>query len=142
MENECTCESIRTCSTCLYFTTYESSKKAGEYGEYDEDGHLFKEGLKTNTQAILHPIDSFSKELEPEEFLFPTVSYKVIETNVDEPEKPSETIKTEVKKSTPVTTSPVATGDDTKQEFWYALLGLSISTLLLLLIKHYKTRRE
>ena len=117
-------------------------KKAGEYGEYDEDGHLFKEGLKTNTQAILHPIDSFSKELEPEEFLSPTVSYKVIETNVDEPEKPSETIKTEVKKSTPVTTSPVATGDDTKQEFWYALLGLSISTLLLLLIKHYKTRRE
>ena len=117
-------------------------KKAGEYGEYDEDGHLFKEGLKTNTQAILHPIDSFSKELEPEEFLSPTVSYKVIETNVDEPEKPSETIKTEVKKSTPVTTSPVATGDDTKQEFWYVLLGLSISTLLLLLIKHFKTRRE
>ncbi len=74
--------------------------------------------------------------------MFPTVSYKVIETNVNEPEKPSETIKTEVKKSTPVTTSPVATGDDTKQEFWYALLGLSISTLLLLLIKHYKTRRE
>ncbi|MFQ9072433.1 MAG: hypothetical protein ACLR43_06630 [Faecalibacillus faecis] len=70
--------------------------------------------------------------------MFPTVSYKVIETNVDEPEKPSETIKTEVKKSTPVTTSPVATGDDTKQEFWYALLGLSISTLLLLLIKHYR----
>ena len=117
-------------------------KKAGEYGEYDEDGHLFKEGLKTNTQAILHPIDSFSKELEPEEFLSPTVSYKIIETNVDEPEKPNETIKMEVKKSTPVTTSPVATGDDTKQEFWYALLGLSISTLLLLLIKHYKTRRE
>ena len=54
--------------------------------------------------------------------------------------KPSETIKTEVKKSTPVTTSPVATGDDTKQEFWYALLGLSISTLLLLLIKHYKNK--
>ena len=117
-------------------------KVAGDYGEYDEDGHLFKEGLKTNNQAILHPVDSFSNELEPEEFLSPTVSYKVIETKIDQPQKPSETIKTEVKKTPQVVSSHVATGDDTKQEFWYALLGLSIAILLLLLIKHFKTRRD
>ena len=106
------------------------------YNYYDDtiDSSLYK------TNSIFTPMSTIDKnELSENK---QEISIENIETNVDEPEKPSETIKTEVKKSTPVTTSPVATGDDTKQEFWYALLGLSISTLLLLLIKHYKTRRE
>ena len=63
-------------------------KEAGDYGFYDEDGHLNNESLKTNNQAILHPIDSQGKVIETEDFLSPTVSYKVEE--IIEPEKPQE----------------------------------------------------
>lgn len=43
-------------------------EQAGEYGYYDEDGHLNKDNLKTNTRATLHPVDSNGNALEIEDF--------------------------------------------------------------------------
>ena len=50
---------------------------AGTYGEYDKDGSQGKNGLYTNSRAVLFPVDSEENEGELEEFAKPTVSYTV-----------------------------------------------------------------
>ena len=59
-------------------------EQAGEQGYYYEDGHLNKDNLKTNIRATLHPVDSNGNALEIEDFLNPTVSYSVQNTNIQE----------------------------------------------------------
>lgn len=103
-------------------------KEAGDYGFYDEDGHLNKENLKTNNQATLHPIDSQGKEKDVEDFLSPTVSYTVSKTV--EPEKPQETPKVQESKTTPktkqTTKKAVKTGDESSGALWLTFMGLSL----------------
>lgn len=50
---------------------------SGTYGKYDKDGSKGYDSLKTNKEAVLHPIDSNGKELTEEKFPEPTVSYTV-----------------------------------------------------------------
>lgn len=50
---------------------------SGTYGKYDKDGSKGYDSLKTNKEAVLHPIDSNGKELTAEKFPEPTVSYTV-----------------------------------------------------------------
>ena len=50
---------------------------SGTYGKYDKDGSKGYDSLKTNKEAVLHPIDSNKKELKAENFPEPTVSYTV-----------------------------------------------------------------
>ena len=49
----------------------------GTYGKYDADGSEKYEGLYTNNEAILYPVDSNENEGKPENFAKPTVSYTV-----------------------------------------------------------------
>ena len=59
--------------------------EVGEYGVYDADGLDDDTGkqlvgsdyLFTNKSATLYPIDSDDKEVQPEDFSRPTVSYEV-----------------------------------------------------------------
>ncbi len=51
--------------------------KDGTYGNYDRDGSLHYDGLYTNQEAILYPVDSRGTSYQPEEFPKPTVSYVV-----------------------------------------------------------------
>ncbi|WP_318002819.1 hypothetical protein [Faecalibacillus intestinalis] len=69
-------------------------EQAGEYGYYDEDGHLNKDNLKTNIRATLHPVDSNGNALEIEDFLNPTVSYSVQNTKIQENPKQETKIQT------------------------------------------------
>ena len=57
---------------------------AGTYGKYDRDGSQHYEGLYTNQEAVLYPVDSRGNEYRPEEFPKPTVSY-VVEHGSQEP---------------------------------------------------------
>ena len=50
---------------------------SGTYGKYDEDGSKGYDSLKTNKEAVLHPIDSNGTKLTAEKFPEPTVSYTV-----------------------------------------------------------------
>lgn len=119
-------------------------KEAGDYGFYDEDGHLNKENLKTNNQATLHPIDSQGKEKDVEDFLSPTVSYTVSKTV--EPEKPQETPKVQESKTTPktkqTTKKAVKTGDESSGALWLTFMGLSLLLFILLVIKYIKRKRD
>lgn len=56
----------------------------GTYGKYDRDGSQHYEGLYTNQEAVLYPVDSRGNEYRPEEFPKPTVSY-VVEHGSQEP---------------------------------------------------------
>ena len=56
----------------------------GTYGKYDRDGSQHYEGLYTNQEAVLYPVDSRGNEYQPEEFPKPTVSY-VVEHGTPEP---------------------------------------------------------
>ena len=56
----------------------------GTYGRYDRDGSQHYEGLYTNQEAVLYPVDSRGNEYQPEEFPKPTVSY-VVEHGTPEP---------------------------------------------------------
>ena len=56
----------------------------GTYGKYDRDGSQHYEGLYTNQEAVLYPVDSRGNEYQPEEFPKPTVSY-VLEHGTPEP---------------------------------------------------------
>ena len=56
----------------------------GTYGKYDRDGSQHYEGLYTNQEAVLYPVDSRGNEYWPEEFPKPTVSY-VVEHGSQEP---------------------------------------------------------
>ena len=56
----------------------------GTYGKYDRDGSQHYEGLYTNQEAVLYPVDSHGNEYRPEEFAKPTVSY-VVEHGTPEP---------------------------------------------------------
>ena len=113
-------------------------KEAGNYGFYDEDGHLNKNNLKTNNQATLHPIDSQGKEQGVEDFLNPTVSYTVYKTV--EPEKTQETPKPQeipkvqenTIKTKQTTKKAVKTGDEQViyPYFVIALMSLSIMYLM------------
>ena len=49
----------------------------GTYGKYDRDGSQHYEGLYTNQEAVLYPVDSRGNEYRSEEFAKPTVSYVV-----------------------------------------------------------------
>lgn len=49
----------------------------GTYGEYDSDGSQNKDGLYTNNEAILYPVDSNETVGTAEAFNKPTVSYTV-----------------------------------------------------------------
>lgn len=93
-------------------------EQAGEYGYYDEDGHLNKDNLKTNTRATLHPVDSNGNALEIEDFLNPTVSYSVQNTKIQENPKQETKIQT-AKKS-------VKTGDE---QMIYPYIVLSLLTI-------------
>jgi len=55
----------------------------GTYGEYDKDGSKKYDGLYTNNQAVLYPVDSQNQEGLPELFGKPTVSYTVTGQTVD-----------------------------------------------------------
>ncbi|WP_448865230.1 VWA domain-containing protein [Clostridium sp.] len=57
----------------------------GTYGKYDRDGSQHYEGLYTNQEAVLYPVDSHGNEYRPEEFPKPTVSY-VVEHGTPEPD--------------------------------------------------------
>ena len=113
-------------------------KEAGNYGFYDEDGHLNKDNLKSNNQATLHPIDSQGKEQGVEDFLNPTVSYTVYKTV--EPEKTQETPKPQeipkvqenTIKTKQTTKKAVKTGDEQViyPYFVIALMSLSIMYLM------------
>ncbi len=50
---------------------------SGTYGKYDKDGSKGYDSLKTNKEAVLHPIDSNGTKLTAEKFPEPTVSYTV-----------------------------------------------------------------
>lgn len=93
-------------------------EQAGEYGYYDEDGHLNKDNLKTNIRATLHPVDSNGNALEIEDFLNPTVSYSVQNTKIQENPKQETKIQT-AKKS-------VKTGDE---QMIYPYIVLSLLTI-------------
>ena len=56
----------------------------GTYGKYDRDGSQHYEGLYTNQEAVLYPVDSRGNEYRPEKFAKPTVSY-VVEHGTPEP---------------------------------------------------------
>jgi len=56
----------------------------GTYGKYDRDGSQHYEGLYTNQEAVLYPVDSRGNEYRSEEFAKPTVSY-VVEHGTPEP---------------------------------------------------------
>ena len=56
----------------------------GTYGKYDRDGSQHYEGLYTNQEAVLYPVDSRGNEYRSEEFPKPTVSY-VVEHGSQEP---------------------------------------------------------
>ena len=56
----------------------------GTYGKYDRDGSQHYEGLYTNQEAVLYPVDSRGYEYRSEEFAKPTVSY-VVEHGTPEP---------------------------------------------------------
>ena len=56
----------------------------GTYGKYDRDGSQHYEGLYTNQEAVLYPVDRRGNEYRPEEFPKPTVSY-VVEHGSQEP---------------------------------------------------------
>lgn len=80
--------------TCV--VELQETKAAGAqtqtYGAYDRigennDGSL-SYGLYTNNSATLHPVDSNKNQLEPEDFLKPTVSYTVNGTGGTTPTDP------------------------------------------------------
>lgn len=64
----------------------------GTYGIYDADGDENNANLLTNVSATLHPVDTNGNEGNPEEFLKPTVSYKV--SNPTPPTTPGQSDKT------------------------------------------------
>ena len=80
----------------------------GTYGTYDKDGSKQYEGLYTNNQAILYPVDSQGQKGLPELFGKPTVSYTVADQPVD-PTDPTVPGTTDPG-SDPGTTDPGATG--------------------------------
>ena len=55
----------------------EPQTASGTYGQYDDDGSEGYDGLYTNTQATLYPVDSNGDPGMPENFTKPTVSYTV-----------------------------------------------------------------
>ena len=110
----------------LNYTVHLTNPKteAGEYGQYDANGSMGYEGLFTNREAFLEPIDSMGNEGAPEFFPMPTVSYVVEEevvpptddpeTDVDEdtPEPPA---KPETDVNDPVKTPEVEAEDSLPQ---------------------------
>ena len=107
-------------------------KEAGNYGFFDEDGHLNKDNLKTNNQATLHPIDSQGKEQGVEDFLNPTVSYTVYKTV--EPEKIQETPKAQgnITKTKQTTKKAVKTGDEQVIYPYFVIVLISLSIMYLM----------
>ncbi len=87
---------------------------AGTYGEYDQYGESNdgseSYGLYTNNVATLYPADSNGNSLPPEDFLKPTVSYTVEETETPEESTPPEETAPPEETETPTeTTTPTET---------------------------------
>lgn len=131
----------------LYYSVklMNPKNKEGVYGEYDKDGSQNKEALYTNNKATLYPVDSNNVKGEPEDFLTPTVSYKVTTPTLNDPDESD-------KPTNPATPSdpmkPVQsdenpqTGDNDHMILWLTLSILSLCGIITVLIIELKKKNS
>ncbi|MCI5754130.1 MAG: S-layer homology domain-containing protein [Clostridiales bacterium] len=58
-------------------TLTDPQNASGSYGVYDRFGEKHADGLYTNERATIYPVDSNNESGVPEDFLKPTVSYRI-----------------------------------------------------------------